>query len=191
VPSTAKGSFITVILMLLGLLLAQLSGYIMPLGYGVSGFWLPVVLVVNGTIWFGGWGLLAAIVFPVLASLQIGLGLQHSLSVIAPNLIEGLIPALAFRLTGADRGLQDRGSLRVYILWAVLLPSLLGGLLAGGYWWLQPQPDRRTILLVAFDWAASNCLVLSTLGIPTMYLLAPLLRPRGLLVPGWWRFSGR
>lgn len=182
-----KGPIATVLLILVGLVLAASSSLTLPLGFGVAEFWLGIAVVVAGSLWFGGWGLIACAIFPFLSSLAIGLDLQHSLAVLPSNFLEGLIPAIVFRQTKADPALHDTRSMRLFGLWAVLVPSLLGGLIAAGFLVLFDAPDWRNFGLLGFDWAVSNCLVLVIVCFPLLYLLTPILRERGLLIPGWWR----
>jgi hypothetical protein len=182
-----KGPLITGALILLGLVLAASSSLSLPLGFGVAEFWLGIAVVVGGSLWFGGWGVIAAALFPFLSSLLIGLDLPQSLAVIPANLLEGLIPALMFRRAGADFGLRDARSVRLYVVWAVIVPSLLGAMITAGIWTALGDAEWQTFALLGFDWAVSNSLVLIVVGFPLIYLLTPILRERGLLVSGWWR----
>jgi len=181
-----QGAFITLILVLVGLFLAASSSLGLPLGYGVPEFWLGIVVLVGGSIWFGGWGVIAAALFPFLSSLLIQLDLVHSLAVIPGNVLEGLIPAYAFRSMAADPALRDARSVRVYVLWSTLIPSLLGGLVTSSLWILIGDADWHTVALLGFDWAVSNSVVLIVVGFPMLYILTPHLRERHWLVRGWW-----
>jgi hypothetical protein len=182
-----KGPIATLALILLGLFLAASSSLSLPLGFGVAEFWLGIAVVVGGSLWFGAWGVIAAAVFPFISSLLIGLDLSHSLAVVPANLLEGLIPAMMFRSRGADPALRDAGSVRLYVLWAVIFPSILGALITAGAWIALGDAEWQTFALLGFDWAVSNSLVLIVVGFPLLYLLTPVLRERGLLISGWWR----
>lgn len=181
-----KGPIATVALIVLGLALAAGSSLGLPLGFGVAEFWLGIAVVVGGSLWFGGWGVIAAAVFPFLSSLLIGLDLVHSLAVVPANLLEGLIPAMMFRWRDADPALRDSDSVRLYVLWAVAIPSILGALITAAAWIALGDAEWRTFAVLGFDWAVSNSLVLIVVGFPLLYLLSPVLRERGLLIRGWW-----
>ncbi len=116
-----------------------------------------------------------------------GLALQDSLTALIPNLLNGLIPALVFRYCRADPALQDRRSLKLYLIWAAVLPSGLSGLLAAGAWLLLDKIDEAGFRLLALDWSLSNMAVLIVLGIPSAAMLTPLFRDKGWLVEDWWR----
>lgn len=181
-----QGPFTTLLLVLVGLFLAASSSLSLPLGFGVAEFWLGIAVVVGGSIWFGGWGVIAAALFPFLSSLLIQLDLPHSLMVIPGNLLEGLIPAYAFRAAAADPALRDARSVRIYVLWAILIPSIVGGVVTSGLWILLDDADWQTVATLGFDWAVSNSLILMVVGFPLLYLVTPLLRDRHWLVTGWW-----
>jgi hypothetical protein len=182
-----RGPTATLLLIVIGLALATSSSLSLPLGFGVAEFWLGIVVVVGGSLWFGGWGVIAAALFPFFSSLLIGLDLPHSLAVIPANLLEGLIPALAFRLTAADPSLHDKASVKIYGIWAVVIPSMVGAFLTAGIWTMLGDVEWRTFALLGFDWAVSNSLVLIVIGFPTLYFLTPILRERSLTITGWWR----
>ena len=182
-----RGPIFLICLTVIGGVLAGLSERLLPLGYGVTALWLGAAVIANGSIWFGGWGVLAGMLFPFLAGQMQGVDLEDSLSAVLPNLIEGLIPALAFRHGHADRALHDRRSAVLYVIWAVVVPSLCGGLVAAWFWRLLDKASWSTFRLLAFDWSLSNMVVLIAFGFPLAYLLTPALRARGWQVLGWWR----
>jgi len=182
-----QGPVILLCLIVVGVILACLSERLMPLGYGVALLWLGIAVIANGSIWFGGWGIVAGVIFPFLAGRIQGAALEDSITAILPNLLNGLIPALAFRRLGVDPALQDRRSMTAYALWVVIVPSLLSGALAVGSWVLIGKIGWPTFRLLALDWSLSNMVVLIVLGIPSAYLLTPLFRQRGWLVAEWWR----
>jgi hypothetical protein len=182
-----QGPVILLCLIVAGAALAYLSERMLPLGYGVAVLWLGAVVIANGSIWFGAWGVVAGILFPFLAGRLEGADPQAVSLAVLPNLLEGLIPALAFRRLHADPALQDRRSLVLYAVWAVAIPSLVGGVLGAWLWMLAGRIDGPTFRLLAFDWSLSNMVVLIVFGFPALYLLTPILRQRGWLVGSWWR----
>ena len=182
-----QGPIILLSLIAVGTVLAYLSEKTLPLGFGVTALWLGIVVTANGSIWFGGWGVLAGVLFPVLAGQLQGLDLDDSLLAVLPNLLAGFIPALAFRRAGVDPALHDRRSVAAYGIWAVAAPSLASGVLAALSWWLAGKADLTAVFFIAFDWSLSNMVVLAVLGIPAAYALTPVFRRHGWLVRGWWR----
>lgn len=182
-----QGPIFLICLVVIGTALACASEWLLPLGYGVTALWLGAAVIANGSIWFGGWGVIAGVLFPFLAGWLQGVELDDSLSAVLPNLIEGLLPAIAFRFGHADKALHDRRSAILYVIWAAVVPSLFGGLVAAWFWVLLDKASWSTFRLLAFDWSLSNMVVLIAFGFPAAYLLTPALRARGWQVSGWWR----
>ncbi len=182
-----KGLCIVICLTVIGTALAYLSERLLSVGYGVTVLWLGAAVVANGGIWFGAWGIAAGVMFPFLAGQLQELPIEDGLSAVLPNLIEGLMPALAFRWLAADPALSDQRSQAAYAVWAALLPSVTGGVLAAWFWVVLGKADPDTFRLLALDWSLSNTAVVLIFGFPAAYLLTPILRERGWLVQGWWR----
>jgi len=185
---TFKGPIATLVLIAIGMALAAISNFAIPipLGFGIVEFWLGIVAIVSGCIWFGGWGVIAASIFPSLTSYLLGLDTRYCLAVIPSNLLEGLIPAMAFRMAAADPALGDRRSLIIYGVWAIVVPSLLGGFLASTMWKAMGEVDWQGFALLGLNWALSNSLLLVLAGIPLARQLTPALRARGWLISGWF-----
>jgi len=182
-----RGLAILLSLTVIGTALACLSERLLSVGYGVTVLWLGAAVIANGGIWFGAWGVVAGMLFPVLAGQIQGLDLEDSLLTLLPNFIEGLVPAAVFRGLRADPALSDRRSQIIYALWAAVLPSAVGGTLAASFWLLLEKADWPAFRLLALDWSLSNMAVVLIFGFPAAFVLTPLLRERGWLVEGWLR----
>jgi len=181
-----RGLVIVICTTVIGTALAYLSERLLSVGYGVTVLWLGAAVIANASLWFGGWGIVASMLFPFLAGQLQGLELEDGLSALLPNLVEGLMPALAFRWLMADPGLTDRRSQIAYALWAAVLPSALGGTMAAWFWLVLGKVDGPGFRLLSLDWSLSNMAVVLILGFPAASLLTPVLRRRGWLVSGWW-----
>jgi len=176
-----RGPIILLCLTVTGTVLAYLSERLLSVGYGVTVLWLGAAVIANGAVWFGRWGVAAGVLFPFLAGQLQGLDLDDSLSALLPNLIEGVMPALAFRWLHADPALSDRRSQIAYVMWAAVLPSMLGGTLAAWFWLVLNKIDGASFRLLALDWSLSNMAVVIIFGFPAAYLLTPVFRQRGWL----------
>ncbi len=180
------GPVLTLILIPIGMFLAYLSGFVVPLGYGVTIVWLGILVVANGSIWFGVWGVIAGTVFPFLTSLLLlDVDIAHVVTMLPANMLEGLIPAAFFRVLKANPALENSRDLAIYGVGAILIPPIIGGLMTSWFWLLLDLTDWQTFKTFSFDWALSDMLVLIVFGIPAMMFLTPILRRRGLLVEGW------
>lgn len=174
-------------LVLVGLLLGVLGSFSLPLGHGISNFWPGIVVQVCGGIWFGAWGTVAAVLFPFFSNLLIGGGDAQVFGFIPANLLQGVIPACAFRLSRVPADLPGGGEFVYFCLFGAVVPSLAGGMAgalslvswgeapAGSYWEL------------VWAWARPNMLLTLLLGGPALKALTPIFVEYRLLVRGYWK----
>ncbi len=183
------GLWIVLTLVFAGIILGTLGTWSVPLGHGISAFWPAFVVQVAGSAWFGGWGVLAAVLFPVLTNALTNVGWSGILGFIPANLAQGLIPAWAFRHFHVDPALPGRKGLAFYLIWGALIPATVGGLLGSVAVILFGEASWRDYPLLVMKWAAPNLVVSLLIGIPILRGLTPLWRDLGLLVKNWWSFD--
>ena len=97
-----------------------------PLGYGVTGFWPGVAVQAVGSIWFGMWGVLAGFLFPFISNSLAGAPLYVSFAYLPSNLLQGIIPAWAFKFFKADPRLTSGKDYAIFIVFGVILNNILG-----------------------------------------------------------------
>jgi integral membrane sensor domain MASE1 len=79
-----------------------------------------------GAIWFGGWGVIAAIVFPFFTGELSGGGTLPALLLYIPaDLMQSLIPGWSLRYFKADPRLVSRRDWLIWLVWGAILPGLL------------------------------------------------------------------
>lgn len=179
---------ITLGLIVAGTLLGTLGTFSTPVGFGVSQFWPGAMVQVSGSVWFGGWGVLAGSLFPIFSNLLTGGSAVNVLGFIPANFAQGLIPALAFRRFHMSPRIPGRRGLVFYCVWGALVPSVVGAVLGVAALVLVGDVDllRDSPRLVG-TWALANTFSSMLLGIPTLRVLTPLWEEAALLVRGLWR----
>jgi PAS domain S-box-containing protein/putative nucleotidyltransferase with HDIG domain len=180
------GLWIVLILVFAGIILGTLGTWSIPLGYGLSAFWPAIVVQVAGGAWFGGWGVLAAVIFPIFTNALANVGLSGILGFIPGNLAQGLIPAWAFRHFRVDPAIPGRKGLVFYIIWGALIPATAGGLLGSAAVVFFGEASWSDYPLLVVKWAAPNMVVSLLIGILILRELTPLWRDLGILTKGWW-----
>jgi PAS domain S-box-containing protein len=183
------GLWVVVSLVLTGIIVGTLGTWSAPLGYGISGFWPAFVVQAAGGAWFGGWGVLAAMLFPIFTNALANVGLSGILGFIPANLAQGLIPAWAFRHFHADPAIPGRKGLIFYAIWGALIPAAAGGLIGSLAVILFGQAHWNEYLPIAVKWAVPDMVVSFLIGVPIMRELTPLWRNLGMLVKDWWNFE--
>lgn len=83
----------------------------------VSAFWPGQAIQSVGTIWYGGWGMIAGIVFPMISnSISGAVALPISICYIPGNLAQAAIGAWAFRKFDCDPRLKSAKDWIVFLL---------------------------------------------------------------------------
>jgi PAS domain S-box-containing protein len=177
------------ILIFAGIILGTLGTWSIPLGHGISAFWPAFVVQVAGSVWFGGWGVLAAILFPILTNTFANVGLSGMLGFIPANLAQGLIPAWAFRHFRVDPAIPGNKGLVFYMIWGAVIPATVGGLLGSVAVILFGEASWSDYPLLVVKWATPHILVSLLIGVPIMRELTSVWRDLGLLVTGPWAFE--
>lgn len=171
-----------------GTILGTLGTFSLPVGFGISNFWPGIVVQVTGGIWFGAWGgLLSAAVFPIFSNLLIGGTAANIIGFIPANIVQGIIPAWAFRHYRMKPDIPGRSGLAFFLFWGSLLPCFCGGLVGAASLVLFGEADWGHYFNLAWSWARSNILVSFLLGVPALRVLTPIWREYHLLVKGYWR----
>jgi len=98
-----------------------------PLGFGVNFFWTGIAVQQVGSIWFGLWGVIAGFIFPFFSNGIAGTPFYVSLAYIPANLVQGLLPAWAFRYFKADPRLK-KGCDYLILFLSMIVSSAFGAL---------------------------------------------------------------
>lgn len=178
---------ITLGLILAGTLLGTLGTFSLPIGSGISQFWPGIMVQAVGGIWFGGWGVLAGTIFPIFSNLLTGGGAVHVIGFTPANVVQGLIPAVAFRHFHMSPHIPGGKGLAFYALWGAVLPSIAGAILGVTALVLAGEADLfRDFPRLAGVWALANTFSSLLLGVPTLWVLTPLWEDAELLVRRCW-----
>ena len=186
-----RGIAVTLVLVGAGILLGTLGTFSLPIGRGVSQFWPGIVVQVDGGIWFGAWGALAATIFPVFTNILTGGSIANVVGFLPANFAQGMLPCWAYRRFGMEPDAPGWRGFRFYVIWGALLPSLAGaGLGIAALAAFGEVAGGADFLYLAGIWAIANALGSLVLGWPMLRVLTPILREAGLLVPGYWELAG-
>ncbi|MBN1267626.1 MAG: hypothetical protein JXA25_19195 [Anaerolineales bacterium] len=111
----------------IGFVVGAFGSISFPLGFGVNFFWTGIAVQQVGSIWFGGWGVLAAAIFPFFSNAIAGTPFYVSLAYIPANAIQALLPAWAFRRFKLDPRMTS-GRDYLYLFLTMVVSSILGAL---------------------------------------------------------------
>lgn len=176
---------ITLFLILLGVVSGALGSLSLPLGIGVEGltaFWPGMAVQVLGGIWFGVWGVIAGMIFPIFSNAIIGGSWLSIIGFIPSNFVQAFLPAWLYRRFKLRLPPRDLKDYLIFIFGATLLPAILGALLSALPVYLTPLHKEITFKLwpVMINWTIGNTLPAVIFGLPLLIVLSPLLIKLGL-----------
>src|SRR5262245_27269594 len=157
-----------------------------PVGDTPSGFAPATAIQVVAGIWFGGWGILAGVIFPaIVRSLT---GPDNLPGRVLVDLILCGLPALWFRVTKRDPRLETRADRLTFLFVVVGLTNLVAAVVGTSYLMLFEGSDlglRRWFASV-LAWFASGAGPVLVLGFPLLSMLSPVVTRSSLFCRGWW-----
>ncbi len=158
-----------------------------PVGDTPSGFAPSAAVQVVAGIWFGGWGVLAGVIFPaIVRSLA---GPDNVLGRVLADIVLCGLPAIWFRFSRPDPGLSQRGDRLMYLLVVVIIANLLAAMIGVSYLMIVEIEGRGlgrwlARVLAWFAAGAGPCLVL---GLPILRTLSPVITRSSLFCRSWWQ----
>ncbi|MBN2556591.1 MAG: hypothetical protein JXA97_11675 [Anaerolineales bacterium] len=177
---------IFVLLVGIGFIVGAFGSISFPLGFGVNYFWTGIAVQQVGSIWFGGWGILAGMIFPVLSNGIAGTPLLVAAAYIPANAIQALLPAWAFRKYKGDPRLN---SLRDYtiLLAAMIISSAIGAVYSPlvvlrGF----DLIPNETLPLYIWGWFGGNVVAGLALNFALLKALSPVVIRTTVFIKRWW-----
>lgn len=156
-----------------------------PLGFGVTGFWPGVAVQAVGSIWFGLWGVIAGGLFPFISNSLAGAPLYVSVAYLPSNIIQGLIPLLAFKYLRLDPRLKTAKDYAGYIIFAVIINNILGASWAVTALQYFGLITVSSVPLFFSGWTIGNGVPSLVFGIILLKALSPLIIRSRAFCKGW------
>ncbi len=177
---------ITALLIGIGFVVGAFGSITFPLGFGVNFFWPGIAIEQVGSIWFGAWGCIAASIFPFFSNAIVGTPFYVSLAYVPANLVQGLLPAWAFRQFKADPRLT-KGRDYLVLLVSMVVADVFGAL------WSSLVVLRSFGLLTAssvplfiWGWFGGNLLAGIVFNFILMKALSGVVIRTPTFVKKWW-----
>ncbi|ACL16398.1 hypothetical protein [Methanosphaerula palustris] len=175
------------LLTLVDALIAKFMVFISPASTGVSSLYLSVAFMIVFTLWFGMGGAFAAywgcfIGAGLLGGVPAGVNLYWSIG----DLLQVLIPLIAFQLLHADISLQTWRDARIFLVFGVLVNNITGALWGVGTLYLSGLITGAAAPATAISWFTGNALITLLIAPLLLHLLTPSIRTSELYVGGTW-----
>jgi hypothetical protein len=180
---------LTLGLIIINMLLARFAVLVLPFSGtpGVSSLYIAIAFMILFTLWFGGYGAIAAyagcfIGSGVLGGVPLSVNWYWSLS----GLWQVVIPLVAFRLLHVDPALDKRRDLLVFVIFGLVINNAFGALwgtvtLAVGHVisWSDVTP-------AFFAWFIGNVIVTVLIVPLALRHITPRIRKSKVFVKNYW-----
>lgn len=179
---------LTIVLIIICTLIAKYLAFSSPFGpAGVLTIYPAIALMILFTLWFGGYGAIAAY-----AGCFIGAGI---LSDIPPDvavywaladLWQVLIPLIALRMLRIDLGLSTRRDQVNVILFAVLINNAFGAAWGAVTLAIGHVIEWAQVTSVFMNWFIMNVILCALIVIPALFYLSPVVEKSKMYVREYW-----
>jgi hypothetical protein len=153
---------------------------------GVNYFWVGIAIQQVGSIWFGFWGVLAGIIFPLFSNAVTNASILISIAYLPANFLQSFLPAFVFRRLKLNPDLETSRDY-LYLLLSMFVSSLFGAL------WsvfmlviVLGQIERDLALTSFFGWFGGNIAAGITFNFLLLKAFSKIVVEKNLLVKKWF-----
>lgn len=169
-----------------GVVVGTFGSMAVPVGF-VSAFWPGQAIQSVGCIWFGMWGGIASIVFPLISNAISGsASIVVSLAYVPGNFLQGMMAGWAFRLFKCDPRLKSGKDWAVFAIFGALICNLVGaawGVMVLRLFGLIAPSSTLTVWL---GWAIGNAVPSFILGAILLKFVSPLILKSKSFCKKYW-----
>jgi len=185
-PSKITRIAIFVLITIVSILLAQFAALTFSPAPGIIAFYFAVAFMIAFTLWFGVWGAVAAYVGCVIgAGIPAGLPLTVNLYWSLADLLQVLIPLIAFALLKADVGLRTKRDFAVFLIFGWLLNNLAGAIWGVGMFVLSGQFPISDFNGLFANWFLTNFVVAIIITPLLLRFVTPIIKKKGFFIKNY------
>ncbi|WP_196600549.1 diguanylate cyclase family protein [Pectinatus frisingensis] len=169
-----------------GVVVGTFGSIAIPMGM-VSAFWPGQAIQSVSCIWYGGWGAISAVVFPIISNAIAGsAALPISIAYIPGNLAQGIFAGIAFRKMNCDPRLRSFKDWLVFLLFGTVLANIIGAAWGNFVLYLFGMITPNAIPVSFLGWFIGNSVASGILGIIMLKYLSPLVMKTKTFCKGLW-----
>jgi len=169
-----------------GIVVGTFGSIAVPMGM-VSAVWPGQAIQSVSCIWYGGWGAISSVVFPIISNAIAGsAALPISIAYIPGNLAQGICAGLAFRKMNCDPRLRSFKDWAVFLLVGTVLANAIGAGWGNFILYLFGMITPDAILVSFLGWFIGNTIASGILGIIMLKYLSPLVMKTRTFCKGMW-----
>lgn len=153
----------------------------------VSAFWPGQAVQAVGAIWFGGWGVIAGTVFPLISSTISGAApLPVSIASLPGNVVQTGLGAWAFKKWSAHPALKTRRDWVIWIVFGVVAANLVGSLWGSSVLLYFDLITAEAWPIVWLGWWIGNTIPGLLFGSLLLKFVTPVIIDSKAFVKNWW-----
>ncbi|MBV4427519.1 hypothetical protein [Clostridium tyrobutyricum] len=159
----------------IGVVVGTFGSMVVPLGF-VSAFWPGQAIQSVGCIWFGMWGGIASVIFPMISNAIAGsASLPISIAYLPGNFLQGMIAGIAFRVFKADPRLKSGKDWIIYTIFGVIICNAIGAAWGSTVLRMFKLISPASHLTVFLGWAIGNSVPSFILGAILLKFVSPII----------------
>jgi hypothetical protein len=147
---------------------------------GVSALYIVAAIYIPFALWFGAWGAGAAYLSCLVLGLYLQFPLGGTLVWSFADLIEAVIPLLAFRLLKKSEELRAKRDWALYVIFGVFLSSLLSAI-----WGTSFDPSTPFSWQYFASWFFGDLIVIAIITTILLFFVTPLINKTRFYVHGY------
>lgn len=169
-----------------GIVVGTFGSLAVPVGF-VSAFWPGQAIQCVGSIWYGMWGGIAGVLFPIISNvIGAGVAIPVSLAYIPGNFVQSIVAGWAFRTLKCDPRLRSVKDWFVFLVLGILLSNAIGA--AWGTWvqrWFGLlTADAHEVAFLG--WFLGNSIGSGILGVVMLKFISPIVIKSKAFCKGYW-----
>lgn len=171
---------------ILGLILGTLGTVSFPVGSNITYFWPAAALQTISGIFFGFWGVLAGVTFPIVTNFWTDGTFGHTVGFIPSSLLQCAIPAIVTRKYASILDFTKMRYIALFIIACAIAPHVLGSLAGCGILYgIGNIKDSAEFWSLVITWIIGNVPSAVIFGFLLVKTLLPILKDNGLYYEGY------
>ncbi|ODR80595.1 hypothetical protein BG842_04015 [Haladaptatus sp. W1] len=170
----------------IGIVVGTFGSLAVPIGF-VSAFWPGQAVQAVGAVWFGGWGIIAGTIFPVISNTISGSApLPVSLAYLPGNAVQAGLAAWAMKRFNAHPALKTRRDWAIFIVFGVIAANFVGSLWGSGILLAFGLITSQAWPVVWVGWWIGNTIPGIIFGGILLKFVSPVIIDSKAFVKNWW-----
>lgn len=174
----------------LGTILGTLGTVSFPIRVNITYFWPAAALQTVCGIFFGFWGILGGVTFPIITNAITDGSWAHTIGFIPANIIQCALPRIVMHRFKISLSLMSKRDIVLFVAGCATLPHVLGALTGcTALYMLGNIQSNAEFWQMVFVWVVGNIPCSIVFGFFLVRIFSPILQDSGLFYKGFLNVS--